>query len=38
MECEKREDLDAWIAAWDDLVDFEVIAVMESKDAAARFQ
>lgn len=38
MECDKREDLDGWIAAWNDLVDFEVVPVMESKDAAAKFQ
>ena len=36
MECEKRELLDEWISAWNDLVDFEVVAVMESKEAATK--
>ena len=34
MECEDRALLDAWIAAWEDLVDFEVIPVVTSEDAA----
>jgi hypothetical protein len=38
MECEKKESLEQWIAAWDDIVDFEVVPVIESKDAAARFE
>jgi len=38
MECERREDLDPWIAAWADLVDFEVVAVTDSATAAARFK
>jgi hypothetical protein len=37
MECEKRELLDEWMSAWEDLVHFEVVPVMESKDAAAKF-
>jgi Protein of unknown function (DUF3303) len=36
MECQKREFLDEWISAWEDLVDFEVTAVMDSKHAAAK--
>jgi hypothetical protein len=36
MECEKRELLDEWISAWNDLVDFEVVAIMESKEAATK--
>ena len=35
MECDDRALLDAWIARWDDLVDFEVLPVMTSADAAA---
>lgn len=35
MECEDRALLDAWIAAWEDLVDFEVIPVVTSADALA---
>ena len=35
MESQDRELLDAWIASWADLVDFEVIPVMTSADAAA---
>ena len=35
MECDDRRLLDAWIAAWDDLVDFEVIPVVTSAEAAA---
>jgi hypothetical protein len=37
MECEKREYLDEWIASWEDIVQFEVVPVMTSKDAAAKF-
>ena len=35
MECDDRALLDAWIAAWADLVDFEVIPVVTSAEAAA---
>ena len=35
MECEDRALLDAWMARWDDLVDFEVVPVRTSADAAA---
>ncbi len=34
MECEDRSLLEAWIARWCDLVDFEVIPVMTSAEAA----
>ena len=34
MECEDRNSLDAWIARWSDIVDFEVIPVMTSEEAA----
>jgi Domain of unknown function (DUF3303) len=32
-----REDLERWMAAWADLVDFEVIPVISSAEAAARY-
>ncbi|MBV9880538.1 MAG: DUF3303 family protein [Gemmatirosa sp.] len=35
MECDDRALLDAWIARWADLVDFEVIPVTTSADALA---
>ena len=35
MECDDRALLDQWIAAWSDLVEFEVIPVITS-DTAAR--
>jgi hypothetical protein len=37
MECDDRRLLDEWIAAWSDLVDFEVVPVVTSADAAAAF-
>ena len=36
MECDDRELLDTWIAAWADLVDFEVHPVITSAEAASR--
>ena len=36
METDDRNLLDQWIANWEDLVDFEVIPVMTSQDAAAK--
>ena len=36
MECEDRALLDQWIAALEDIVDFEVHPVITSADAAAR--
>jgi hypothetical protein len=36
MECEDRALLDAWLAAWEDLVEFEVHPVITSGEAAAR--
>lgn len=36
MECDAREPLDEWIAAWKDIVDFEVMEVMTSAEAVAR--
>ena len=37
METDDSSLFDEWIAAWDDLVDFEVIPVISSADAAAKF-
>lgn len=36
MECEDRALLDQWIDAWRDLVDFEVVPVITSAEAATR--
>lgn len=36
MECEDRQLLDEWIGHWSDIVDFEVIEVITSADAAAK--
>lgn len=36
MECEDRALLDAWIAQWEDLVDFEVLPVLSSAQVQAR--
>lgn len=36
METEDRALLDAWIANWADLVEFEVISVMTSAEATER--
>ena len=38
MECERQEQLQPWIDAWADLVDFEVIPVVDSATAAERFE
>lgn len=38
MECEDRTRLEAWISQWCDLVDFEVIPVMTSAEAAKAMQ
>ena len=35
MECDDRALLDEWMAHWSDLVDFEVIPVLTSAEAAA---
>lgn len=37
MECDDRTLLDRWMAAWSDIVAFEVHPVISSADAAARF-
>jgi hypothetical protein len=36
METGDPKLLDQWIAAWDDLVDFEVVPVLTSAEAAGR--
>jgi hypothetical protein len=36
METEDRALLDQWIANWSDIVDFEVIPVISSKEAAEK--
>ncbi len=35
MECDDRALLDAWMGNWKDIVDFEVIPVITSLEAAA---
>ena len=35
MDCSDRALLDAWMGSWSDLVDFEVIPVVTSAEAAA---
>ena len=35
MECDDRALLDAWMAAWEDLVEFEVHEVLTSDEARA---
>ena len=37
MECDEPGLLEAWMAAWRDLVEFEVIPVISSAEAAVRF-
>jgi hypothetical protein len=37
MECDDRRLLEDWMAAWDDIVAFEVIPVISSAEAALRF-
>jgi hypothetical protein len=38
MECDDVNLIQQWIAQWQDLVDFEIVAVRSSKDAAARHE
>lgn len=35
MACADRALLEIWIAAWDDLVDFEIVPVVTSAEASA---
>jgi len=36
MEADSLEDLNLWIANWDDLADFEVVPVISSDEARAK--
>jgi len=36
MECDNPRLLDEWMAAWRDLIDFEVVSVITSAEAAER--
>jgi hypothetical protein len=38
MECDDRALLDAWMANWRDLTDFEVVAVMPSAQAVEKIR
>lgn len=35
MEAEREEDLAPWIVRWSDLVEFEIVAVVASTEAAS---
>jgi hypothetical protein len=37
MECDDRALLDEWMRNWSDLVQFEVVPVIASAEAAKRF-
>ena len=37
MECDDRALLDEWMRAWGDIVEFEVLPVIGSAEAASRF-
>ena len=37
MECDDRALLDQWMSAWSDIVAFEVVPVISSAEAAAKF-
>lgn len=36
MEAANRKDLEEWVAAWSDIIEFEVYPVISSKEAAQR--
>ena len=38
MECDDVRLFEEWTAHWNDLVDFEIVAVQTSRDAAADFE
>ena len=38
MECDDVRLFEQWVAHWNDLVDFEIVAVHSSKDAAAGYR
>jgi Domain of unknown function (DUF3303) len=35
MECDSQESLEAWMARWVDIVDFEIVPVITSQEALA---
>ena len=35
MECDDRRALEQWVARWEDLIDFEIVPVVLSKEAVA---
>ena len=35
MECDDPRALDQWVARWKDLIDFEIVPVLPSKEAVA---
>lgn len=37
MDCARESDLAPWLDAWADLVEFEVVPVLDSATAAAKF-
>ena len=37
MECDDQRLFQRWIANWEDLVDFEIVPVLTSKEAADKF-
>jgi hypothetical protein len=37
MECDDESLLQQWMSRWQDLVDFEVVPVIPSREAAERF-
>jgi hypothetical protein len=37
MECEDPKLFEPWIAEWRDLVDFEIVPVVSSQEAAQKF-
>ena len=38
VECDDTNTLQEWISNWQDLVDFEIITVMTSKDAYEKYR
>jgi hypothetical protein len=36
MEADNAEDIEPWIGAWEDLVEFEIVPVISSAEAANR--
>ena len=38
MKCDNMRLFEEWTAHWNDLVDFEIVAVQTSRDAAADFE